>query len=276
MTRTRPHRKEEPRPMKLSCLTGTACAVLLLASLTACGGDDDSATDAGAAAAAAPADRGGPGGAGMPGGPGASGLVAAVSGRTMQVQSAGSGQVAVTWTAETAFLEQVAGSSADVTVGTCVLVTADGGTEDGEPVAADAVRITEAAEDGGCTGGSGGGPGGGPGGERPEGMPTDRPTDRPAGFGGTAGKVTAVSTTGFTVESAEVDVEVTVDAETTYSTTAEADAAAAEVGRCVTAVGEADDTGAVTATRINVSDPVDGECSAGRGFGGPPARGEDS
>lgn len=256
--------------MKLSRLTGTACVVLLLASLTACGGDEDSATDAAAAASAAPADRGGTGGAGMPGAPGASGLVAAVSGRTLQVQSAGSGQVAITWTAETAFLEQVAGSLADVTVGTCVFVTADGETEDGEPVAAGAVRITEAGEDGECTGGFGGS--GGPGGERPEGMPTDLPTtDRPDGPGGTAGKVTAVSTTGFTVESAEVDAEVTVDAETTYSTTTEADAAAAEVGRCVTAAGESDDTGAVTATRISISDPVDGECSAGRGFGGPPA-----
>ena len=267
--------------MKLSRLTGTACAVLLLASLTACGGDDGSATDAEAeaAASAAPAGgRGGPGGAGMPGAPGASGLVAAVSGRTLQVQSADSGQVAVTWTAETAFLEQVAGSLADVTVGTCVLVTAASETEDGEPVAADAVRITEAGEDGECAGGFGGA--GGPDGERPEGMPTDmpteRPTDRPGGFGGTAGRVTAVSDTGFTVESAEVDAEVTVTADTTYSTTAEADAAAAEVGRCVMATGEADDTGAVTATRISVSDAVDGECSSGRGFGGPPARGEDS
>ncbi|WP_244927502.1 DUF5666 domain-containing protein [Nocardioides sp. W7] len=273
--------------MKVSRITrGTACSALLIATLAACGGDSEPATDTGAAESPAAAQAGGPGaggpgsggpgGGGMPGSPGTSGTIAAVSGKTLQVQSASSGQVAVSWTADTAFLEQVAGSLDDVTVGSCVMVTSDGETADGEPVAATAVRITEAV-DGECAGGFGGG---GPGGARPEGMPTDMPTDLPdggrRGFGVAFGEVTAVSGTGFTVESTDSSVEVTVTDATTYSSTVEADAAAVEVGRCAMAVGEADDTGAVTATRISLSDPVDGECASGRGPGGSPAQGDAS
>jgi hypothetical protein len=135
------------------------------------------------------------------------------------------------------------------------------------------VRITEAT-DGACTGGFGGGPGGGPGGgadgEQPEGMPTDMPTDLPEGgrgFGGGAfGQVTAVSATGFTVTAQdETTVEVSVGDATSYTTTVTADASAVAVDRCATALGDTDDTGAVTATSIAVSDPVDGECQIGRG-----------
>ena len=43
-------------------------------------------------------------------------------------------------------------------------------------------------------------------------------------------------------------------------------ASALKVGQCVVAVGQADDTGAVTAQRLVVSAPVDGSCSSG--FGG--------
>lgn len=265
---------------------GTACSVLVLVTLAACGGGSESATDSTPTDSAAAAPAGGAGGAGggMPGAPGASGTIAAVSGSTLQVQSESSGQVAVSWTDATTFSEQVAGTLADVAVGSCVMVQSAAEAEEGSPVTATAVRISE-AQDGECTGGFGGGPGGG---ERPEGMPTDLPTDLPTdrptdmpgggrGFGGgTFGAVTAVSATGFTVEAPDSSVEVTVAAATTYATTATADASAVEVGRCATAQGEADDTGAVTATRISVSDPVDGACSSGRGFGGPPADGTDS
>lgn len=265
--------------MKLSrVLRGSACTAVLVVSLAACGGSDTADetaddTPADTAAAADPA-AGQPGAAagsgGAPGGgmPGASGEIAAVSGKTLQVQG-DSGQVAVTWTGSTAFTEQVDGTLADVTVGSCVMVTSE------EDAAATAVRITAATDDG-CTGGFGGGPGGG---ERPTDMPSDMPpempTDRSGGFGGAFGEVAAVAADGFTVQSMDDEVEVTVDAATSYSTTAEADAGAASVGRCAIAIGEADDTGAVTATRISLSDPVDGSCSTGRGFGGPPA-GEDA
>jgi hypothetical protein len=268
--------------MKLTRVTrGTAASALVLAALTGCGGGDKTATDSsgtsGAAAAETPAAGAGAGGLG--GGPGASGTVAAVTGTTMQVQSDAAGQVAVSWSADTTFLQQVDGTLADVAVGTCVMVTSDAETTEGDPVAATAVRITESQDDG-CTGGFGGGPGSGRPTDLPTDLPTDRPTDPPEGMpsggpgggfgGGTFGEVTAVSGSGFTVESGDDTVEVTVDGATTYSTTAAATAAAVEVGRCAVAVGEADDTGAVAATTINLSDPVDGECTTGLrgGFGG--------
>lgn len=247
--------------MKPSRLTrGAAGAALVLVTLAGCGGGEESAVDTGTTDAGAQDPAAGE----MPGPPGASGTIAAVSGATMQVQSERSGQVAVSWTDDTTFSLQVTGTLADVAVGTCVMVTADGEVAEGEPVAATTARVTEAT-DGECTGGSGGGPGG----ERPTALPSDLPTDRlGGGFGGGAfGAVTAVGEGGFTVESPDGSVEVTVSGVTTYSTTADATADAASVGRCATAVGDADDTGAVTATRVTLSDPVDGVCAVGLGGG---------
>jgi hypothetical protein len=112
-------------------------------------------------------------------------------------------------------------------------------------------------------------------------MPSDLPSDLPSGMpsdgarpggGGAFGQVTAVTSDGFTVEATQPgsdeasSVTVTVSADTTYSTAAAADGSALKVGRCVQASGDADSTGAVTATRISVTDKVDGSCP---GFGGP-------
>src|SRR6478752_1999428 len=218
--------------MNLTRVTlATASSVLVLATLAACGSDStDTASDstqaAGGQAGQVPGGQGGIR-------PGASGKVAAVSGSTAQVQSQATGQVAVSWTEDTTFTQQVDATLADVTVGSCVMVTsADDDT-------AATVRVMAASDDGGC--GFGGG------GQRPEGapsgMPTDRPSDRPSdrpdgggrGFG-TVGEVTAVSGTGFTVSA--------------------------------TQPGADDATGAVAATTISVSQPVDGECTGGFGMGG--------
>ena len=268
--------------MKLIRVTlATASSVLLLAALAACGGDDATGAATEGGQAAARQQQGGQQGEGPGGGrmPGASGTVAAISGKTLQVQNQQSGQVAVTWTATTAFTQQVDATLADVIVGSCVAVSSEGTTDEGDPVAATSVRITVATDDG-CTGGFGGGPGGGGpgGGERPEGaptdlpsdLPTDRPSDRPGrSGGGTFGEVTAVSADGFTVSSArpgeddKTTVDVTVSGDTTYTTNAEADSSALQVGKCVNATGDTDDTGAVTAERISVSDAVDGQCTGG-------------
>ncbi|HEY0949980.1 DUF5666 domain-containing protein [Nocardioides sp.] len=246
-----------------------ASLALLIATLTACGGDDASATDDAGATSGQPGalQSAGPGDM-----PGASGEIAAISGKTMQVQSAGSGQFAVTWTAKTTFSDQVEAALADVTVGSCVMVESDAetdaATDDTEPVAATAVRITEATDDG-C-GGFGGGPQQGSAGERPEGAPSDLPSDLPTDarvrMGGTVGEVVAVAADGFTVsatrpgEEEATSVEVAVDRATTYTRMADSDASALKVGRCATATGDTDSTGAVTADRISVTDPVDGEC----------------
>ena len=87
--------------------------------------------------------------------------------------------------------------------------------------------------------------------------------------------MTAISDAGFTVASqrqgaddAATTVTVTTSADTTYTTTASATATDVKVGVCVTSRGETDDTGALTATSIAVSDPVDGECAVGGGRAG--------
>jgi len=229
--------------------------------------------------------------------PGASGEVAEVSGRTLQVQNAMTGQVAVTWTGKTTFTQEVSATLADVSVGDCVMVTPTDSSSGSTTVAADRVRITTPV-DGECTPAGDRGPGGMPdgmmtSGPAPEGMPadlptdlpTDLPSDAPGGFrsmAGAFGKVTAVSASGFTVESVQMSapgstesatsaVTVTVTGDTSYSMTAKATGQALKVGVCVDARGDEDSTGAVTATSIAISPKVDGQCGS-FGFGGPVVR----
>jgi Domain of unknown function (DUF5666) len=153
---------------------------------------------------------------------------------------------------------------------------------------------------GGFSGGAGGGFGR-PGGTSTAGsQPTGQPTGQPGGpgrgngqrtFGAMIfGRVTSTSGAGF-VFSAETfagrgagtagatasprpsgtptftnrAVTVTTTASTTYTTTKAASATALAVGKCVAARGQADDTGAVTATTIAISAAQNGQCTV-RGF----------
>lgn len=224
--------------------------------------------------------------------PGGSGEVTDVSGSTAQVKGQDA-QVAVTWTGSTTFTQQVAATAADVAVGSCVMVTSAGtGSRSTDTVAAATVRITEATDGtcatpgGGRAGGGGAPPAGAEGGQAPSGeRPTDRPSGAPGGQGGgqarggfAVGKVTAVTGAGFTVSSQQLGagsgatattVTVTISAGTTYTTTAVASASDVKVGVCVTSRGDADDTGAITATSIAVTQPVDGACTTGFGGGRP-------
>ncbi|GAB2989508.1 hypothetical protein [Nocardioides montaniterrae] len=219
--------------------------------------------------------------------PGASGTIAAVSGKVAQVQSAMSGQVAVTFTSSTKITAQVTARRSDVEIGSCVLVrSASSGTsaptQPPSKVTATSVSIT-AASGTSCGRGARGGTGAPQG--RPTGMPTDLPSDlpsnlqrgaRPVGLG-VMGEVTAVNAHGFTVAStgpgsSTTDVAVTTTGATTYTQQESAGLSAVTTGRCLTAMGHTDSTGGVTATTASVSDPVDGECTMG--FGG--ARAEDA
>ena len=221
---------------------------------------------------------GGPGG-GF-GGPGGSGKVAAVSGSTAQVQGPG-GQVAVTWTAKTNFTQQVTAAAKDLKVGDCVAATPAGtssSSSDTSTVAAASVRISTAV-DGACTGGMRGPRSGQSSGEQrtpPSGAPSGGDVRR---MMGAFGKVTAVTGTGFTVESARPgsddtsSVTVTTSADTTWTTSAKATSKDVKVGRCVSSFGRSDSTGAITAASIAVSPPVKGQCAVmfggGPGGGGP-------
>jgi hypothetical protein len=239
--------------MKLTRVTlATASSVLLVAALAGCARTgDDADTEHGAPAA----------GAGDRQFLGASGEVAAVSGRTAQVQSPVSGQVAVSWTSDTTFTQQVDASLDDVTTGSCVMVTSDDDA-DADAVTAVSVRVLDDCNRDGA-------PGGRPSGrptdlpsDPPSDMPSDMPSDRPRGFG-IVGEVSAVSADGFTLSAGEGDVAVSVTSDTSYTTTEKASADAVEVGACLSAQGDADDTGALTATSINVSPKVDGQCTGG-------------
>jgi hypothetical protein len=252
--------------MKLTRVTlATASSVLLVATLAACGGDsdDDTATDDRGAVTTQGGPGGGPGGGNFPG---AFGEVAAVSGKTAQVQNDQSGQVAVSWTADTRFSQQVDAALDDVEVGSCVMVTSDDGAGSTE-ITATSVRIMDECDT----------PSGMPSdlpsdlsSDMPSDVPSDMPSGRPVGFG-TVGEVTAVSGDGFTVSTGDDEVSVMVSGDTTYTTTAKATADAVKVGICVNAQGDTDDTGALTATSISVSQKVDGRCTGGFGtFAGGP------
>ncbi len=56
---------------------------------------------------------------------------------------------------------------------------------------------------------------------------------------------------------------VTLGGSTVVTTTAEASADDVEAGLCVTAMGEVDDVGAVTAATMQLSEPTDGQCGGG-------------
>jgi hypothetical protein len=247
-------------------------ATIILLATTACGGSPDTAaaTDQQSAGVGTQRDSQQDSDGGVLHLPGATGEIAAIDGKTLQVQNPMSGQVAVTYSRATTFTEQVKAKASDLQVGDCVMVGGDGD----DTLVATSVRITPAA-DGSCTPAMRSGPGGGgprgQQGERPRGVPTDLPSGAPSRVTmGAFGRVTAVSKAGFTVESAAVPGQssastrrVTTTSATTWTDTVAANADALKVGKCVVAEGAKDDSGAVTAKTLAVSGKVGGQCGMG-------------
>jgi hypothetical protein len=281
----------------LRTLPLAGAAVVTAFALGACGSAPTANTQA-PAGGSTPAPTGTAGGGGQRQ-PGVNGLIAAVSGSTMQVQTR-TDQTAVTWTDATTFTKVDTVALADVTVGSCVTVlepTSSGSatTSPSGPatqVAAGSVEVRPATN-GECTGGFGGGFGGTPpsgtrsaGATPPAGAPTGTSTGGPGARGGSFGRgavglVTAVNGDTFTVQetlggrgtatATATPTTTTVTVTTTGSTiyTAQKAAAASDVavGECATATGKADDTGAVTATSVSLRAATNGACT--NGFGGP-------
>lgn len=275
-----------------------ACGVsALLFGAVACGDDSTPVEQGGAQAGAG--ESGQASGGQQAQRPGVNGLVAAVADGTAQVQSTDSGQVAVSWTGSTAFTKQVSAQLSDLSVGDCVQVLGaspgdDPQSLDVQPteVTATAVTITSPV-DGSCAPGAGQAAGrGGGAGARPDGADggTDSRGTRPRGQaqgqgqgpGGATGAVTSVDAQGFVVEAVRfseadadaretVEVTVLVSGATTYRNTVEGTADDVAVGQCLQADGTADDTGAVTATRIVVTPSTNGECADSLRRGGRPA-----
>ena len=256
-----------------TALAGTA-AVLTLA---ACGGSS-SATDAGSNANQPP----GPAQGAFPG---ANGLIATLSGSTLQVQGQ-QAQTAVTYTGNTAITATKSVALSAVKAGDCV--SANGSAENGVLTATN-IRISQSVN-GDCatTGPAGGLPGRPEGaGAPPSGLPGGGtpPSGAPgagAGFTVATGKVTDVAATGLTLSGQLLTIgsgaspspsqgQVTVSAgtDTTVSKEVQATSAALVVGKCARAIGDANDKGTIAATSINVSEAVDGKCTMG--FRGAPA-----
>ncbi|HSV40873.1 MAG TPA: DUF5666 domain-containing protein [Nocardioidaceae bacterium] len=245
-----------------------AAACILLAT-TACGGSPAN-NGSGAAATDQPDELVQQDPAEARAFPGANGEIAAIDGRTLQVQNPMEGQVAVSYTDKTTITAEVDADAGDLEVGDCVMVIGEGD----DTLDASTVAITVPADDGSCTPA---GPGGGDGmfegraEMRPEGAPEGMPEGMPeqVAFSGAFGEVTAFSADGFTVQTlmpGQDDTttrDVTTSTDTAWTKTADADAKSLKIGACVSARGDLDDTGALTATSIAVTDPVDGECMAG-------------
>lgn len=265
-----------------------------LLTVTACGGSSSSASPPASSSAAGTGQR-------SPA-PAVFGTIASATTGTLEVQDPQTGQTTVTYTTSTPVTALEPGTITDVVVGSCVVVTSASTSKSGSPVAATTVAITSTSAEG-CTGRA---EHGGPRGQGMTGTARKSapPPKRKASSNfarPTIGRVTAVSGQGFTVAAIQRNVgrtsasgssknapskstaapkttavAITTVAHTTYTKTVTADAQALTVGKCLTASGKADDTGAVAATDLRVSTPGASGCSTGaRGTraGGPGARG---
>jgi hypothetical protein len=244
-------------------VVGLAGVLVLAACSNGAAGSHDSTTPA-SASPAGPANDG-------PRGPAASGTVAAISGKTMQVQNPQAGQVAVAWTSSTKFTHQVTATLAAVKAGDCVTAVAPSGTS------FDATSFTATSlvvDTGACTGGTGARPA-----RPPSGFPSGpKPSGIPSGgvrVGAVAsGKITSIAGTTLVIAarqfsgSGTANKTVTITSRTKITTEAQTTAASVKVGKCVTAEGKADSTGAVSATQVHITDPVNGQCSTFRRLGG--------
>ncbi|MEO7070340.1 MAG: DUF5666 domain-containing protein [Nostocoides sp.] len=292
-----------PRPYAVLALAAAATL-----SLAACGGSG-TANPSSTAAAANSSAAGNGGGGQRQGGfaartPGVNGLIAAVDGSTLQVQTR-TDQTAVTWSAATKFTAQVRVSSSTLKVGDCVIARPDvpagaggaggGATAASTRIAAATVQIISTGSTG-CSFGTGraaGGASGAPTG-RPSGGPTGNGTRTggAGGFGGRGaagsgaiGEVASIGSGTFTVTEAGFaarfdgsasasappttavprTVTVTYAATTAFTTTKAATSSAIKVGECVAAQGKADDTGSVAATAMALSPATAGHCTGGFG-----------
>ena len=212
----------------------------------------------------------------------------------MQVQNQQSGQVAVSWSSATTFSHTVRTTLATVKAGDCATAIATSATSaTAASFTAATLRISSPVN-GTC--GIGGGTGGGTG-QRPSGFPTGFPTggQLPSGFpsggrlpsgfpSGTAGrsigaiasgKVVSVSGSSLVIAASQLgsssksttDKTVTAASSTKITTEASTTASSLKVGKCVTVQGKSNTSGTVAATTVRITDPTNGSCSTGFGFG---------
>jgi hypothetical protein len=269
---------------RLAAMTALVPPLVLL--LAACAGGSGNGGTAGGPSSAPSGQRTGPNGSGGGFGsanlPGASGLVAAASPGSLQVQGPDA-QTTVTYTKATRFTQTVKGALA---AGQCVMVTGTPASGSSDALTASSVRI-QAKVNGSCPTATVGGPGGG-GGRQGGASTAPRPSGTSPGpqglpdFAFATGTVNSVSATTMTMQgllreggtrtspsSPASPITVTLSSTTTVTETVAATSAAAVVGVCATAVGKADDRGDIAATSVTISKPdADGCRTRFGGFGG--------
>ena len=240
--------------------------------------------------------------------PFANGTIASVTRSTISVQGA-NGVTTVAVADTTTYQQTKGADASAIAVGDCVRITGTGSLTKGitafsialSPAKADGCtqgRPGGASFRGGAgrnlpSGGSGGTPPQGNG-QLPAGAPNgngQRPAGAPTGNGsgganGTvaSGTITSVSGDNLTAKATVFTpptkknakpktttkkVKVTFSSATTITQTVAATAAELAVGSCVTAAGTANDSGILTAASITISQPENGACTTGFGFGTP-------
>jgi hypothetical protein len=277
LTPSRPGETRRPRIQ----VSAVLALIPLVTVLAACGGTSSGTPATQAPAVHAPTQAPSSGGQGVPGTfPGASGLIAAASPGTLQVQSA-TAQNTVVYNANTKFTRVTPGH---VAAGDCIIVTGTPVTGSTKALTATSARI-EATVNGACpaTSANGGQPGSGSFAQRPPGAPSGAPSagSRPRrAFASATGTVSSVtgstilvkgvlrtgpSTTGSSTPASPTTITVTLGTSAAVTQTVPATSAAAVVGQCARAIGPANDVGTITARSITISSPGPNGCRQGVG-----------
>lgn len=236
--------------------------------LAGCGGIGNAAGNAGAARTSPSPGRGAFGNAVV-------GQVTQVSAGKMSVSDQG-GDVTVAYTTSTSVLQSGTGSLSDAAPGTCVTAT---GQKDASGALAATTLQVELNMNGNCTqpaGGFGGGQGAGNPSPRPSGARQGQGSPRPgvspgqfANLMAVRGKVASVSGTTLTVQpDSGSPATVTVPSTVRVTRLVTSSTARLAVGECVTANGQRDGSGTVTARTILISAPGPNGCTRAGGFGG--------
>ncbi|BBY00420.1 DUF5666 domain-containing protein [Mycobacterium seoulense] len=188
-----------------------------------------------------------------------SGLIASVAGNSVQVTQEDNATAAVNFTATTKVTEVTPAALTDVTAGNCVTVRPARGGQAGQPVTAASVKVSPSVN-GTCPKPKAAAPGGSPS-PAPSGAPTPPPA-RPAPVGGSVASVTGntINVTGTDPSGNTTQTAVTVDDKTKYLKQSSATTDAIAQGKCLTARGTKDSSGALQATSINVRPANDGKC----------------
>nr|WP_232065666.1 DUF5666 domain-containing protein [Mycobacterium heidelbergense] len=241
-----------PRLTRFAVLTVIGAAAL---SLAACGSSTTSSPTSSPSSTTSTAPTTSP--APANGEARVSGLIASVSGNTIQVTQGENGNATVDFTPSTKVTEVTPAVLTDVATGSCVSVRPTK-EEGGQPVTAATVRVRPAV-DGKCPQGKGAGPGSGPGATTP--APAKRPPVQGA-VASVAGNTITLTTTDASGKTSQTAV--TVNDKTKYTKQAPATGQAIVAGKCLAARGTKDPSGTLQATTVDLRPANDGKCGGGK------------